>query len=81
MSSYVDMICAMELKRMGNLSPQRTLLVVVVSSSIVHVVALRRHTPPRDLRGRSPDSADIGIPNGPAEDGTRGLLKAHDPKK
>ena len=23
---------------------------------------------------------DIGIPNGPAEDGTRGLLKAHDPK-
>jgi hypothetical protein len=24
--------------------------------------------------------ADIGILNGPAEDGTRGLLKAHDPK-
>jgi hypothetical protein len=23
---------------------------------------------------------DIGIPNGPAEDGTRGLLKVHDPK-
>ena len=23
---------------------------------------------------------DIGIPNGPAEEGTRGLLKAHDPK-
>ena len=23
---------------------------------------------------------DIGIPNGPADDGTRGLLKAHYPK-
>lgn len=25
-------------------------------------------------------SSDIGIPNGPAEDSTRGLLKAHYPK-
>ena len=25
-------------------------------------------------------ATDIGIPNGPAEEGTRGLLKAHDPK-
>ena len=25
-------------------------------------------------------ATDIGIPNGPAEDGTRGLLKAHEPK-
>ena len=25
-------------------------------------------------------SGDIGIPNGPAEEDTRGLLKAHDPK-
>jgi hypothetical protein len=25
-------------------------------------------------------SADIGIPNGPAEDGTLGLLKDHDSK-
>jgi hypothetical protein len=24
--------------------------------------------------------SDISIPDGPAEDGTRGLLKAHDPK-
>ena len=26
-------------------------------------------------------ATDIGIPNGPAEEGTRDLLKAHDPKK
>ena len=25
-------------------------------------------------------ATDIGIPNGPAEDSTRGLLKAHDSK-
>jgi hypothetical protein len=25
-------------------------------------------------------AGDIGIPNGPAEDGTRGLLEAHDSK-
>ncbi len=25
-------------------------------------------------------ATDIGTPNGPAEEGTRGLLKAHDPK-
>jgi hypothetical protein len=25
-------------------------------------------------------ASDIGIPNRPAEDGTQGLLKAHDPK-
>ena len=26
------------------------------------------------------NGSDIGIPNGPAEDSTQGLLKAHDPK-
>ena len=26
------------------------------------------------------NTCDIGIPNGPAEDGTQGLLKAHNPK-
>jgi hypothetical protein len=39
-----------------------------------HPIAPQKSTRKRDIL------ADIGIPNGPAKDDTRGLLKAHNPK-
>ena len=35
---------------------------------------------PYNRLGRPINSSDIGIPNGPAEDSTRGLLKANYPQ-
>jgi hypothetical protein len=39
-----------------------------------------RRRPTSTSREQHPDLSDIGIPNGPAKDGTRGLLKAHESK-
>jgi hypothetical protein len=36
--------------------------------------------PPNPYNSSNKKPVDIDIPNGPAEEGTRGLLKAHDPK-
>ncbi|KAK1695161.1 hypothetical protein QYE76_011858 [Lolium multiflorum] len=40
----------------------------------------KRKNPSDDQKGGGSDMVDIGIPNGPAKDGTRGLLKARDSK-